>query len=49
MGMALADMVAGSIIIEQVFSIPGLEDSSDSISNRVIRWVEALLLLLHLL
>lgn len=35
LGMALADMIAGSIIIEQVFSIPGLgRILLTSISNR---------------
>ena len=35
LGMALADMIAGSIIIEQVFSIPGMgRILLNSISNR---------------
>ncbi len=44
MGMALADMVAGSIIIEQVFSIPGLgRILLTSISNRDYPVVEAII------
>lgn len=43
-GMALADMVAGSIIIEQVFSIPGLgRILLTSISNRDYPVVEAII------
>lgn len=35
LGMALADMVAGSIVVEQVFNIPGLgRILLTSISNR---------------
>lgn len=45
LGMALADMVAGSIIIEQVFSIPGLgRILLTSISNRDYPVVEAIIL-----
>lgn len=45
LGMALADMVAGSIIIEQVFSIPGLgRILLTSISNRDYPVVEAVIL-----
>lgn len=45
LGMALADMVAGSIIIEQVFSIPGLgRILLNSISNRDYPVVEAVIL-----
>lgn len=43
-GMALADMVAGSIIIEQVFGIPGLgRILLTSISNRDYPVVEAII------
>jgi len=46
-GMAFADMVAGSIIIEQVFSIPGLgRILLTSISNRDYPVVEAIILLI---
>lgn len=45
LGMALADMVAGSIIIEQVFSIPGLgRILLTSISNRDYPVVEAIII-----
>lgn len=45
LGMALADMVAGSIIIEQVFGIPGLgRILLTSISNRDYPVVEAIIL-----
>ncbi|MCI6552956.1 MAG: ABC transporter permease [Lachnospiraceae bacterium] len=44
LGMALADMVAGSIIIEQVFSIPGLgRILLTSIANRDYPVVEAVI------
>lgn len=47
MGMALADMVAGSIIIEQVFSIPGLgRILLTSISNRDYPVVEAVIIII---
>lgn len=57
LGMTLADMIAGSIIIEQVFSIPGLgRILLTSISNRdypvveaVIIWVAFLVLFVNLL
>lgn len=56
LGMTLADMIAGSIIIEQVFSIPGLgRILLASISNRdypvveaVIVWIAVLVLLVNL-
>ena len=44
LGMALADMVAGSIVIEQVFSIPGLgRILLTSISNRDYPVVQAII------
>lgn len=57
LGMALADMIAGSIIIEQVFSIPGLgRILLTSISNRdypvvmaVIMCIAALVLVVNML
>lgn len=50
LGMALADMVAGSIIIEQVFSIPGLgRILLTSISNRDYPVVEAVILCVALI
>ncbi len=45
MGMTLADMVAGSIVIEQVFGIPGLSRILlTSISNRDYPVVEAIIM-----
>jgi ABC-type dipeptide/oligopeptide/nickel transport system permease component len=45
MGMALADMVAGSIVIEQVFGIPGISKILlTSISNRDYPVVEAIIM-----
>ncbi len=45
LGMALADMVAGSIVIEQVFSIPGISRILlASISNRDYPVVEAIIM-----
>ncbi len=45
-GMAVADMVAGSIVVEQVFNIPGLgRILLTSISNRDYPVVEAIILL----
>ena len=45
LGMALADMVAGSIVIEQVFSIPGISRIlMTSISNRDYPVVEAIIM-----
>ncbi|MEG1848133.1 MAG: ABC transporter permease [Lachnospiraceae bacterium] len=50
MGMALADMIAGSIIIEQVFGIPGLgRILLTSISNRDYPVVQAIIVLLAVL
>lgn len=50
LGMALADMLAGSIIIEQVFNIPGLgRILLTSISNRDYPVVEAIIVLLAFL
>ena len=44
-GMALADMVAGSIVIEQVFGIPGISRILlTSISNRDYPGVEAIIM-----
>ena len=44
LGMALADMVAGSIVIEQVFNIPGLgRILLTSISNRDYPVVQAII------
>lgn len=46
-GMALADMLAGSIIVEQVFSIPGIgRILLTSISNRDYPVVEAIIVLI---
>ena len=45
MGMALADMVAGSIVIEQVFGIPGISRILlSSINNRDYPVVEAIIM-----
>ncbi|WP_026516870.1 ABC transporter permease [Butyrivibrio sp. MC2021] len=45
LGMALADMVAGSLVIEQVFSIPGISRILlTSISNRDYPVVEAIIM-----
>lgn len=50
LGMALSDMVAGSIIIEQVFNIPGLgRILLTSISNRDYPVVEAIIMLIAML
>lgn len=50
LGMALSDMVAGSIIIEQVFNIPGLgRILLTSISNRDYPVVEAIIMLIAFL
>lgn len=57
LGMALADMIAGSIIIEQVFSIPGLgRILMTSISGRdypvvqaIIVWIAVLVLVVNLI
>ncbi|HAF27389.1 MAG TPA: ABC transporter permease [Lachnospiraceae bacterium] len=50
LGMALSDMVAGSIIIEQVFNIPGLgRILLTSISNRDYPVVEAVIMLIAFL
>lgn len=50
LGMTLSDMVAGSIVIEQVFSIPGLgRILLTSISNRDYPVVEAVIVLLAFL
>ena len=50
LGMALADMVAGSIIVEQVFNIPGLGKTMlISISNRDYPVVEAIIMLIAFL
>ena len=50
LGMALSDMVAGSIVIEQVFSIPGMgRILLTSISNRDYPVVEAVIVLLAFL
>lgn len=47
LGMTFADIIAGSIIVEQVFSIPGLgRILLTSISNRDYPVVEAIILLL---
>ncbi|MCR5501884.1 MAG: ABC transporter permease [Lachnospiraceae bacterium] len=49
-GMALADMIAGSIIVEQVFSIPGLgRILLTSISNRDYPVVMAVIVIISLL
>ena len=48
-GMAVADMIAGSIVVEQVFNIPGLgRILLTSISNRDYPVVEAVILLIAL-
>ena len=50
LGMALSDMIAGSIIIEKVFNIPGLgRILLTSISNRDYPVVEAIIMLIALL
>lgn len=57
LGMTLTDMIAGSIIVEQVFSIPGLgRILLTSISNRdypvveaVIVWIAILVLIVNLI
>lgn len=57
LGMALTDMIAGSIIVEQVFSVPGLgRILMTSISGRdypvvqaIIVWIAVLVLLVNLL
>ncbi len=50
LGMALSDMVAGSIVIEQVFSIPGMgRILLTSISNRDYPVVQAVIVLLAFL
>lgn len=50
LGMALSDMIAGSIIIEQVFNIPGLgRILLTSISNRDYPVVEAIIMLIAFL
>ena len=50
LGMALTDMIAGSIIIEQVFSIPGLgRILLISISNRDYPVVMAIIVCICLL
>ena len=50
LGMTLSDMVAGSIVIEQVFNIPGLgRILLTSISNRDYPVVEAIIVLLAFL
>ena len=50
LGMTLADIVAGSIVIEQVFSIPGLSRILlTSISNRDYPVVQAIIVLLAFL
>ncbi len=50
LGMALSDMVAGSIIIEQVFNIPGLgRILMTSIANRDYPVVEAIIMLIAFL
>ena len=47
MGMALADMIAGSIVIEQVFGIPGISRIlMTSISNRDYPVVEAIIMMI---
>jgi peptide/nickel transport system permease protein len=47
LGMTLADMVAGSIIIEQVFGIPGLGRTLlSSIGNRDYPVIEAIIILI---
>lgn len=50
LGMALADMIAGSIVIEQVFSIPGLgRILLSSIQNRDYPVVEAIIVCIAVL
>ena len=50
LGMVLTDMIAGSIIIEQVFNIPGLgRILLTSISNRDYPVVEAIVLCIAVL
>ena len=50
LGMALSDMIAGSIIIEQVFNIPGLgRILLTSISGRDYPVVEAIIMLIAFL
>ena len=45
LGMLLADMIAGSIVIEQVFGIPGISRILlTSISNRDYPVVEAIIM-----
>ena len=47
LGMTLADMIAGSLIVEQVFGIPGLSKTLlTSISNRDYPVVEAIIVLI---
>ena len=47
LGMTLADIVAGSIVVEQVFGIPGLgRILLSSISNRDYPVVQAIILIL---
>ena len=47
LGMAIADMIAGSIVIEQVFSIPGLgRILLTSIQNRDYPVVEAIIVII---
>ena len=47
LGMTLADIVAGSIVVEQVFGIPGLgRILLTSISNRDYPVVQAIILIL---
>ena len=46
-GMAVADMIAGSIVVEQVFNIPGLgRILLTSIANRDYPVVEGVILLI---
>ena len=50
LAMTLTDMIAGSVIVEQVFSIPGLgRILVTSISNRDYPVVEAIIVLLALI
>ena len=50
LAMTLTDMVAGSVIMEQVFSIPGIgRILITSISNRDYPIVEAIIVLLALI
>ena len=47
LGMAIADMIANSIVVEQVFGIPGIGRSLiSSISNRDYPVTEALIVLI---